>query len=342
MAPATKLDLFLAPGGSLRGTVRGPDGKPLSAAAVSVASELGVFGGTATVRRTSEAGTFEAWGLPAGAYVVLVHQPGSGTAVRRVVLARNAEERVDVTLEPASRLRGRLVDEEQRPVRAAVALQEIEGQNVVATLGQVVTTEADAEGRFLLAEVPRAAVSLAVTSQGYAPKRVEATVARPDMDLGDVVVERGLAIRGGVRDAQGRPVPHADLRAHGEGPGTARGALEGHAGEDGTFLLPGAQPGLYRVRATADGYTVATERASAGGDPVVLVLERGGSLTGTVVDEKGVPVPVFRVAAEPAAEPESGRGVYAEGGDGRLELADLAAGEWLLVVTARDKEAARL
>src|SRR6185295_11759955 len=104
---------------------------------------------------------------------------------------------------------------------------------------------------------------------------------------------------------------------------------------DGRFVITGAEPGLYDVRADADGNAGTNVRVSAGERSVEVVLQRAGSIVGTVVDETGVVVPAFDVAAVPAGDGPGRQ--YDAGVDGRLTLDNVPSGEWKVQVDAGDR-----
>lgn len=108
----------------------------------------------------------------------------------------------------------------------------------------------------------------------------------------DVVLRGGaVELTGTVADVNGGPVAHARVRAHAEhfNPNHAPSwypSIETDAA--GAFSLWVA-PGDVHVEAVADGYAFAAEDAIAPGR-VQLLLTPEGSISGTVVDEVGVPV----------------------------------------------------
>jgi protocatechuate 3,4-dioxygenase beta subunit len=341
VTPGARIELYLVSGASVRGIVRGPDRRPLAGASVLV--EPDAYGGAgASVERTDAAGVFQVWGLRPGAWHAIAAHPDFAPAVAPVFLERNAEQRVELTLGAPARLRGRLVDAEERPVHGALALQEVEGQVVAQSLGQMLRAESDAQGRFTIERVPRAALALGVTAARFLSRRVEATPDSAELDLGDVVLDSGLAIRGRVRDQAGQAIADAQVRGGLMGMGPMRSRVEGSSAADGTFVLAGAEPGLYSLSVEAAGFATATTQASAGGEPIELTLERAGSITGTVVDEKGAPVAAFGVTATPVEEKGAWRAASGEGSEGRFELTDVAAGDWVLRVKATDKAQAHV
>src|SRR5207244_2759223 len=148
-------------------------------------------------------------------------------------------------------VRGRLVGADDKPARGHVTVGEWAGVEVPEVLQPDVTAEAGDDGVFRLRTGP-GPQSLEVDAPGYAPRRVEvaAVGAGETLDLGDIALEIGLAIRGRVRDAAGRPVEEAQLWTF--SPETMQN-FTARTGHDGGYTLAGLPPGLYSLSAHAVG-----------------------------------------------------------------------------------------
>jgi protocatechuate 3,4-dioxygenase beta subunit len=185
-----------------------------------------------------------------------------------------------------------------------------------------------------------------VTGHGVTPRRltIDVSARQPALDLGDVVLEAGLQIRGRVRDKAGAPVVDAALRAYAEGgPRVSGGAtpLEGRTDTDGAFVLGGATASGYRLMVQATGYAPFSQPVDAPSEGVEIVLDAAGGIAGLVVDDAGRPVETFEVSAQPAGGREAamrlmprGRAVTSEGG--RFTLEDVAPGTYVVEAVARD------
>ena len=91
------------------------------------------------------------------------------------------------------------------------------------------------------------------------------------------------------------------------------------------------------MSASAPGFAMAYATAEAGGEPVDVVLEVGGAITGRVVDAGGSPVEEARITAE-AGDRARGPGGFhsarADEGDGSFLMPDVAPGTYDLGVEA--------
>jgi protocatechuate 3,4-dioxygenase beta subunit len=164
-----------------------------------------------------------------------------------------------------------------------------------------------------------------------------------DRDVTGLVweVDAGARIHGKLTTRSGDPVDGARLVAQ-----RVSGAARDRASQaydvtrpDGSYELAGVAPGTYRITAITergispeDGFTV--EVADRGDAERDLVLDDGGSMTGTVVDTTGKPVPDVSVTAMPVARNLAfGPDRATTGADGGFAIDTLRAGAYRL--TAR-------
>ena len=101
---------------------------------------------------------------------------------------------------------------------------------------------------------------------------------------------RAATIKGIVTDADGTPVPDADILVGTVG---EMGRRNGRTQSDGTFSISGCPPDWDLVTASATGYAATTVEASPGKstEPVRLVLKPGKTLRLRAVDVSGNPIP---------------------------------------------------
>ena len=250
---------------------------------------------------------------------------------------------MDLVLRPGVRVIGRLIDANERTLPGRVSVGELDGRATPASLADSLRAEAPADGRFAIENVPVGEHALGVNAPGQAAERVEFAVRAGDrqVDVGDVRLEVGLAIRGRVRTKASEPVAGASVRGFAMRRGAGASLSEATTEADGSFVLAGPDQALYRLSVEAPGFGAANKEAEPGGDPLDLVLEPAGTITGLVVDDRGQPVDSFRVSARAKdsspMRPMMPRSEDVTSDDGRFSLADVAAGTYVVTVTAPER-----
>lgn len=332
--PGSPVEVFLSPAPTVVGRVHLADGTPVPGAVAWAESRSGQAPSPA--ERTDAEGRFEIAGKPGETLDVWVRRPGWAPALATARLGADGEVPVDVVLERGARVAGRLVDSDRRPLAGQVVVEALGEAAVSPLVSDAWAVDAAADGRFVLTLVPSGPLRLTARSGARGPQPVEIDVGlrQAQVDLGDVVLEPTLALRGRVRDATGRPV--ADATVSVPAPSRPR-PLEARTGADGAFVLAGlpAQPALLQVRAR--GFAPARRHAMPGEAPVEVVLEAEARISGLVVDEAGRPVDGATAAATAAEEGDPAPRVRARAAEGRFTLDGLAAGRYVVEVTAPGK-----
>lgn len=142
-------------------------------------------------------------------------------------------------------------------------------------------------------------------------------------------------ISGQVVDAQLQPVTGA-LVALGRGKSGERDIYGGDnqtkSGSDGRFTLDCVRKGEWTIECKAEGYAVSqTDKVPVDGQPVQIVLKKGGSVSGVVVAaETSKPLPNVKVRFRGQGRLNSGE--VATDGDGNFEVNDLADGRYALSI----------
>ncbi|MCE9595292.1 MAG: sigma-70 family RNA polymerase sigma factor [Planctomycetes bacterium] len=219
--------------------------------------------------------TIEAWapGFVAGALAVDVAGPAEldGLELR---LARGVL------------LAGRVVDEDGGAVaRASVESWAIRGDPALT----------DAEGRFAFDRAPATLdwLDLMVHADGFAAlKFTQRGWRAPGAEI-ELVLERGIVVRGRVVDATGSPLEGANVHSGDER--WSSDASTATSDELGRFVLQRVRRAETHVGAELEGYL--PERVELASSDVELVLQRGVEARGVVVDELGTPVPGAPVIA---------------------------------------------
>ena len=334
--PGESVELFLLPGATISGTVRDEGGRPVANAAVRVLGDL-PSSLIPPAERADGAGRFTFAGLEAGRYTVVAREGPRAPAVATVSVETRGDASADLTLGEGGFVTGRLADGHDRPLAGRVRVAGLDGQPLHPLIHDLVQVEAGADGRFALGPVPMGELQVEASAPGYSARTLETVLEGRSRtaDLGEVVLETGLAIRGFVRDRQGLGVAGAAITGFGRSQGYER-PLEATAADDGSFVLAGLKPGSFQVTARAPGYARAQVTVAAGADDVELTLDSGGAILGTVVDGRGQPVEGARVTAQ--SEPRDDEGgmamAMADEGAGRFTLRDVRPGLYVLEARA--------
>ena len=301
------------PGPILDGRIVGADGSLAAGAEIRI---LEAAGARRTLRSATsgENGLFHVGGLPGDAAVDLLVRPrqGSPRAFRGLTLPVTDGM---FAVEGAVSLRGSVsVDGRAIPAGTQVAVSLRSSHPAFeANSGHARTAPVDpATGAFTVENVP---VGGEVEARVFAPglPAASATVwVAPGQDVGPLDLEirrREPVVRGEVRDRDGRPVAGARI-------GTT--ATDG----EGRFVLETLEPGQTKTVVTHPSFAPLSHELTPGTEEeTVLVLERGGSVEGTVTDTRGRPVVGVRVSAEwPGASTTTGVG-------GRYRIDHIPSGE---------------
>jgi RNA polymerase sigma-70 factor (ECF subfamily) len=213
---------------------------------------------------------------------------------------------------PGGRAMGRVVDGAGRPVLAARVVAfpgDAESVTLEAAEGRATATTTSRAGAFEVAlDTASTFSTLVVTAPGYPPH------VRPGVALGrpvEVVLEAALAMEGRVLAADGAAVPGARVRVVGR-LGPVPLVRETTAGAGGVWRVDFLPPSptlhpersrvQYVVEARAAGFAPLAVRAyplpPGGTTRVVLVLRRGGTASGRLIDaESGRPLAGGQVLA---------------------------------------------
>lgn len=246
------------------------------------------FPGSAAVNAPSGETTLH---LVPGVYTFAAVAEGFQTrTVTEQAVARGS--RVDIALEPAFTIRGR-VHREGTGVSGVQVM--VFGDDVAMRAREPITTGAD--GRFEIGGLARATYRLSLQKHEEMLQREITTEAPAELD---VALPAAGTLQGRVVDAATRqavpqfvfsvePVEPSDAQRRDGVPMMQRGESAG----DGTFRAT-LSAGRYRVTAGAIGFTMSdpVEVLVTAGEiaQIDIALERGLTITGRVVDDHGAPV----------------------------------------------------
>ncbi|MEO8359297.1 MAG: carboxypeptidase regulatory-like domain-containing protein, partial [Vicinamibacteria bacterium] len=205
------LKFRLIPGHDLAGRVVDASGRPIARASLSFRPEL--VSGPMVSATTGTTGKFDALGLRNVPYRVTATADGFAPALRDSISADQAS--IAITLDKSARLRGRMVDEEGQPLPGVVRLQSHEGISVSNLPGTLVSAQVAKDGVFELGSLRTGANIVQFAGLGYPSLQKTVDVALPGqiVDLGDVVFDGGLSIRGRTTEKGDIPVVGARISA---------------------------------------------------------------------------------------------------------------------------------
>ena len=284
------LEIRLQKGGTVQGqVVLKPDGTPLAGFKIS---PQGIKTGWSRWTETNAEGRFVVPHLADDVYLmgwedtthVVLGQP-------RVEISQSATT-ADLTVEVAvgAAIAGRVYD-----ANTNVALPNV----CVVSPGAVYKAVTDAEGKYLLRGVPQGTAEVV---RKYIPgyvlggererKRVTARLGETTAGV-DFALSRGVTVRGTVVDKEREPILGAAVMLRNRD--VMEEVTHAFTSEDGSFEVGAFSPGCnVQLTATANGYShylePSLELGQEDNNELQIVLGRGGSISGVVVDPTGRPV----------------------------------------------------
>ena len=291
------VEIEIAPGALVSGTVVGPDGRPVAGAEVlaiavddstplaTLEARLGPWGvamRTAASARTDADGRFEVDALAVPArYRFFARRDGIvRSALTDPPLAADAPGRHAagaVALRRAASIVVQILDPDGAEVVDARVWVDLMGMDLVPEKGP--------RARFTLLPPGDYDVRVAKAPWATAVRRV--TVVEGDEAEMTVRLERGVSLEGVVVDDRGTPVAGASVSASSDGDAGGGAATDA----EGRFRVDGLRPGRYQVSASAQGHGRDGAEASAPGGGLRLVLRRSGTLRARLVLPTGAPPP---------------------------------------------------
>jgi protocatechuate 3,4-dioxygenase beta subunit len=225
--------------------------------------------------------------------------PGTG---RASVGSSGASGRLAITLRRGFAVSGRVIDESGKPIAkvrvggAGMAWGDDEMSSSITT---------DAKGKFTVPALPPGTHILSALDEVHAPATSEPIVISDKAVTGiEITMKEGGVIAGTVLDTAQKPVPFATVRiaGHGDRLWTVMGR-QATSDKDGAFELRGLTRTKLQIRAESDAAASKPQPIDLSEQvakrDVKLVLDVTGSIAGTVVDEKGTPLPEVAVNVFP-------------------------------------------
>ena len=255
---------------------------------------------------------------------LLFDREGYLTASRMGIVAPN-EEPLEVELTPASRVSGRVVDEDGEPIaRAAVALsaKHRSADSIDLEYRKPHGARSDGEGRFVIDKLVPGPATVTVFARGFrSPPPHELEVPAGTLEDLIFILERGAVLTGMVTNAGGEAVQGARLSI---------GRPYAISEADGSYRLAGLSLGPQRLDVDHGAYNPAARELEIepGTHTVDVVLEGGFRVTGSVVDTAGGPVANADVSLRLRTLTASRSYEARAGDDGRFSIERAAEGSY--------------
>lgn len=320
--------LRLEPGAVLRGrVVDAASGSGIPRARVVAEAPGGSF-----VARTDREGRYQMAALPVGPVSVRVDHPQFVSWKRlAVVLTTGSTTALDAPLSPGAALRGRVVDEDGRPVAGALLSLAAGGGDEPfrrSRPSQGPPFRSAPDGTFRVERLlPQGGLVLSARHPDFAPARLAGLGLQSGRTAGPftLVLTRGLTLRGRAIDQAGAPVSGArvDLARVERSPdgsavniGTRGGSWSQATTVDGRFEVAGLQPGEFQLTLSAEGFVRERREGLKLGPQGLEALEirmlPGASISGTLRTESGEPVSGLLVLATAPGTASSFVGLMAQ------------------------------
>ncbi len=324
--------VYLEPGMRLEGRVITSGGIPLSGVSVYALIQAATPGLTGPGQQllTDVEGRFTAVDLRPGERVTLqLWKEGFQNRMLNGLEAPTPEP-IEITLRPASRVSGRVIDGDRQPIaRARVGL--VRGGSG-AVLGDPAATPghhgpatlSNANGEFTIEAVAPGRYALAAFAEGFQPARTGELEIAEGRDVGGQVLtlETGAVLEGRVLSPEGRPVTGARVAVTGNGSSPRPAITDG----DGGYRIAGLTTGTTSVAAShQDHQRVARKlQIQPGVNDLDLTFEPGFEIAGWVVTDAGDPVPFARLSIAPGGSvtttDAAGEFTFASVGEGRYQI----------------------
>ncbi len=363
----------LRPAPRVRGRLLGPDDEPVAGAPVwswlvpprsrAMMRRYGQVGMERAQRMplpwavTDGDGRFEVADLVSGPHRLTALVPGLPPAESDdLTLEAGATAEVTLRAVNGATVTATVVDPDGVPiagVAATATVNRLERGRMVFRFGPdddeepVARGSSDQEGRLVLAGVPPRRLTLRLERSSFVDRTIDADVPAEGTDLGEVLMEPGVAVHGHVVDGQGNGVAGALVSVGSEG--VLFGLPEARADAQGYFALEDRpRTGELVLEARAEGYVPAgPAKVAMPPEGIVDVRVRPAlDLEGRVADrDSGDPVAgarltllqeVERTGPGGAVMMRMGRQVGAaeSADDGTFVLTGLAPGEYTLAAAA--------
>jgi len=201
-----------------------------------------------------------------------------------------------LTLLPGTRIRGRIVDAQGKPIAGAgvkLDLYRFQLGHTISSQGTEWTLTAASDGRFGTAPLAAGEGHFYLSAPGKVRTIVykQAEPGTPDVDVGDVTLPDEMPVVGVVTDEEGKPAPGVEVVPDYDWQNSAK------TDEGGRFTVHGVGKDLKSLRLSSNDYFAPNPFDVAPGQTnLKLTVIKAYEIHGTAVDaETGKPVPLDTV-----------------------------------------------
>jgi protocatechuate 3,4-dioxygenase beta subunit len=309
LEPRSDERISLQKGGTLRGSVLDPAGKP--AAGVLVTAED-------SAAMTDAQGKYVLSGVAPGGHRVQALWKDEFAARKDGVRVKKGEEsEASLALKRGSAIAGTIIEESTRQPVAGVRVSAYAatGFGAFARRRAERSARTDQRGRYRIAGLAPARYLVEATRDGYLSSSIVGFNAGGPSPAANLALRKAATITGRVTDEKGQPVAGARVRITREmglrrmlrgvaaNPASVLGGQGVVSAGDGAFRIRGLQPEKnLSLEAALTGYATArkpgiTLKAGDSIGDVALVVRKGLEARGKIVDSQGQPVAAAEIRA---------------------------------------------
>jgi hypothetical protein len=323
-AESTTREWALEPGLTLSGVVLSAKG-PMVAARVEVTPTGEPLGRRSVVTSSDERGEFVVGGLGAGDYDCVVGGASPRSDSVRVSLKPGSSARIELHAYGSGSIRARIEGGSAFDLSALTLLAR--GHREGLELAQHLS-----DG-LVLPELPLG--SYDIISEPFVEGSQQCVDLTRDGQTVEIALSLGApqTLSGWVVDEQGQGVPDVWVNARPQSGnlGPPRPTSPVLSDMEGAFSLTGLLRGPYQIQVSTARGEGHLDNVPSGSRAVRVALREYGSVTGTLRDAAGAPVPEFVVSF---ARIDDGRGGMLSGREGAWSVRDLLPGEYQLTLRA--------